>query len=165
MISFRWIWGGRVFVFETWQPRFQWSWCRCPRLFWQEKLYCNSGFSWFLVCLGIWVLKPRPSLGDKFIFFFIVELPQRKLWLILSISMHILEGRRVHWMIWVGIAVVTQLMRMRRPANEGGSFPVCMSILVFVNDDVKNFFISFVSEDGDCQWGWALQGIQILWRI
>lgn len=54
-------------------------------------------------------------------------------------------------MIWVGIAVVTELMMMRRPANEGGSFPVCMSILVFVNDDVKNFFISFVSEDGDCQ--------------
>ena len=44
--------------------------------------------------------------------------PHRKLRFNLSISLQILVGRRVHCMIWVGMAVVTELIRVKRSAME-----------------------------------------------
>ena len=54
----------------------------------------------------------------KCIFLFEVVSPQRKFLLSLSISLQTLVGRRVHCMMWVSRAMVTKLMRVRRPTTE-----------------------------------------------
>ena len=52
------------------------------------------------------------------IFLLEVTSPQRKLRLIQSSSLQILVGRRLHYIMWVGIAEVTKLTRVSRLAKD-----------------------------------------------
>jgi len=59
------------------------------------------------------------------IFLLEVASPQRKLQLIQSSSLQILVGRRLHYIMWVGIAEVMELTRVSQPAkNRDRAFQV-----------------------------------------
>ena len=81
----------------------------------------------------------------RWIFLLVVESAHKNFLLILSISLQTFVGSMVHCITWVGMAVVTALIRVMRPAREREL--AFQSRAELIGDEVKSSGVSLVCED------------------